>query len=588
MSCYSTNGDARSQPWDGEHAKRCHHMADYQTMKDLEGFARVEAKATLRLADAIWIGTKEGLCRRTPGGHLHPHGNERAEIKALSPTPDGFLYVVKSHDQAHIVFADENGNELRRLDGPDGEKLSGACTLKGELFVTSKTGIFKQAGTKWGRVLGESGFEVTRIWSSGDHLFASVKKQGKDRLPALAESGDLGGIWTVTPMQDYGDVVVAADETRIVTRWRGGRLRQSRKDGYKKHPITAAELGASGGIVVVDGDKIEIAGPGRRKMEVFHPRVADAEHVHLLPDGLFFAGPQGAFLLDPLSGNVTDLAAGLFPGAILGKRKKVFALDNGVVVAACTFGLFRSADGGATWQPVDSEWDVLDAEHALRTAAGRWYILCQRALFRSDDNGLTWHYVKPKMPHGSRHYGEFRCIAAGGGKLWFGTKAGLFAAPLGDPERLAPDDRVERASVEGLFYDAAGDRLILASEGHGLRSLCPSSGELTELAGLTLHEASITADGSRFIAADEHALLSLDPRGKSEPFSLPGAKPPFRLATSGDAILVWSREHAWAKRTGEATWKAVEAWPKGTRSAAFAGNGRVVATDRAALTVLNA
>jgi hypothetical protein len=456
------------------------------------------------------------------------------------------------------------------------------------LFACTKTGVFKYESAEWSRVLGEPGFEVTRIWSSGQRLFASVKKQGSSRLPALAESSDLGSSWSCTPMQDYGDVVVTADETRIVTRWRGGRRRESTKGGYKKHPITAAELGATGGIVVVDGDKIEISGPGRRKMEIFHPRVAEAEHVHLLSTGFFFAGPQGAFVLDPLSGDARDLAEGLYPDAVLGKRKKVFALDDEVVVAACTFGLFRSSDGGATWAPADAEWDVLDAEHAVRTSTGRWFILCQRGLFRSDDNGLTWHYVKPKLPHGSRHYGEFRCVAIGGGRLWLGTKAGLFSASLDDPERLAPDDRIDRTSVEGLFYDDIGGKVVVASEGHGLRSLKPTDGTVVSISDLALHEACIAADGRQVIAADEHAVQTLDEQGRCTPVSLAGAKPPFKIVGNGSTLLIWTREQAWTKGRGEQEWKPVSAWPEGTRSAAIVGNGRVITTDRSALAVVNA
>jgi len=539
----------------------------------IEAAARAEVKATLRLDDCILVGTQAGICRYESGQPLTLlPGLPAEEVRGLGPAPGGFAAAIGHR----IVLADGTGRVLRWLDSPEGEKIGAVSAASGRVLAGSKTGVFALGATGWTRLLGETGFEVIDIWELPGRILVAVKKQGVKRLPALAESLDNGTTWSVTEMGDYGDIVIAADAARIVTRWRGARPRGVTPHGYKKHPITASELRKDGGVVVLDGDKAEIAGPGRRKAEIFHPAMADADHVHLVPEGILFGGVQGLFVFDPLAHRVTDLSAGLFAGRTLGKRKRLFAMDGASILATCSFGAFHSADGGASWVKADAEWEVLDAEHMVRAEDGRWFLLTQRGLFVSPDNGARWDYVKPKLAKGVRHFGELRSLAVGNRRLWIGTKQGLFSAPLDSAEHLGPVDAVPLASIEGLAWlDGA---LLLAVDGHGVMRL--TDGAPTPFADVALHEVRCVADGAGLLAASKNRLFAIAADGTMAEATPEGAKGEISLTAAGDRILAWDRHGAWHKHAG-GTWQAVPGFPAGVRSVALLHDGRALLTDRA-------
>lgn len=541
---------------------------------DIERHARPEVKCTLALGDVLWVGTQHGLCRRLPGGHLEPLETLPAEeVRGLGPMPGGMVAAIGRR----IARLDGQGGVLGWIDGPAGEKTSCVTAATGRLIAGSKTGIFAHGADGWTRLHGGDGVEVIKLFETQGRLLASVKKQGAKRLPALLESLDGGATWQMEEMGDYGDIVLAADARVIVTRWRGARPRGVVPHGYKKHPLTGAAILPDGGVIVLDGDKVEIAGPGRRKAEVFHPRAADGEHVHLLPEGIFIAGAQGAFVFDPVAWRIRDVSTGLFAGRQLGKRKRVFALDGTNLAAFCTFGTFHSADGGRSWQPSDAEWDVLDAERVARAPDGTWYLLCQRGLFRSPDQGARWDYVKPKLPKGVRHYGEFRSLAIAGGRLWMGTKQGLFTASLEAPEHLAPLAGIE-APVEALLAEPAGT-VLAAVDGVGLLRV---GGERPEpVSDVALHEAVLLQDGARVLMADEGGLRAVAADGSVTPAVSGKAAAAHNLATDGARLIAWHKGGAWLRASPGAEWLDVPGWPADIRSVALLPDGRAVLTDRA-------
>lgn len=564
-----------------EPARRCAMHAghpwtpDMTVSSNIDAFARAEVKATLRVGDRVWLATEAGLCRRDPGDVLRPAGTlADASVQALGPAPGGMVAAVGRE----IVLLDGAGHARGRRAGPAGEKIAAVSAAADRILVGTKNGLHAAQEDGWVRLFGGAGCEVIGIHELPGRLILRIKKQGDRRLPALAESGDGGATWTMTEIGHYGDVPVAADLRHVVTRWHGAFRRDGRRGGYKKHPITAAELAADGTVLVLDGDKAEIVGPGRRHLEAFHPAIAEAEFVHLLPDGILAAGVQGAVLFDPLRGSVADLAeaVGADRRARLGKRKKLFALDHGAVLATCSFGTFLSEDGGAAWRPADAEWNVLDAEHIARAPDGRWFLLCQRGLFVSATNGARWDYVKPKLPAGVRHYGEFRTLAIAAERLWLGTKGGLFAAPLADAERLAPVDAVPAAAVEALAPRREGT-LLVGLEGQGLFVFDPASGSLAPLAPQAVHEARIVTDGDRLLAAVEDRLIAIRADvADATPAAATGA---IGIAANDERVLVWDRKRAWIKRQGEGDWTALAGWPEAARSAALLDRA-VLVTDR--------
>ncbi len=550
---------------------------------DLEAFARVEVKASLRIGDIFFLATQHGLCRWDRRGALAPvAGLPAGEVRALGPAPGGMVLAVGGR----ILLADGTARIEAACDGPAGEKVAAASAASGRILLGTKTGVFGREGEGWTRLLGGPGFEVIRLWEAPGRILVSVKKQGAARRPALAESLDGGVTWSVEEMGDYGDVVLAADARRIVTRWRGARPRGVTPHGYKKHPLSGAELLPDGGVLVFDGDKAEIAGPGRRKAEIFHPMIAEAEQAHLLPEGILLSGMQGAFLFDPLTWRMQDLAQGLFAERVLGKRKRLFKLDGMSVLATCSFGTFLSEDGGLSWAPADGEWDVLDAERIARAPDGRYFLLCQRGLFVSRDNGRRWDYAKPKLPHGSRHYGEFRSLAIGDGKIWMGTKQGLFAASLEAPDKLAPVANLAAASIEVLHFEQDAGGLLMGMEGHGL-SVLGSDGTVRRLGDVALHEATLLRDGAVLLAASEEKLFAIGFDGAVADVTPEGAHGPIAITAGAGRVLVWDRKRAWQRSMGGTGWQVVPGWPADIRSVALLPDGRAVMTDRAGLSALD-
>lgn len=541
----------------------------------IDTFARAEVKGTVRFGDRIWLATEVGLCRRDPGDLMRPAGTlAEAPVQALGPALGGMVAV----SCGQILLLDGAGVELARRAAPEGEKIATVSAAAGRILLGTKRGLYAECDDGWRCLLGGPGFEVIGLHEMPGRLIVRVKKQGERHLPALAESLDGGASWTITEMDHYGDVPVAADARILVTRWHGAFRRDGHRGGYKKHPITAAELAADGSVLVIDGDKAEIVGPGRRHLEAFHPAIAEAEFVHLVPDGILAAGVQGALLFDPVRGSTTDLAEpiGADRRSRLGKRKKLFALDHGAVLATCSFGTFVSTDGASTWRRADAEWDVLDAEHAARAPDGSWFLLCQRGLFVSRSNGTRWDYVKPKLPSGARHYGEFRTLAISADTIWLGTKAGLFAAPLADAGRLAPVTEVPAVSVEALAVRRDGSLLIGVS-GQGLSVFDTVSRTLHRLAEAEMHEARIVQDGDRLLVASEDRLVAIaDAVVDATPANTSG---PLGIVADGDLVLAWDRRSGWVKRTGAGAWTALSGWIDAARSAVIVDD-RAVVTDR--------
>lgn len=548
----------------------------------LSDFSRAEVKATLRRTDDILLGTSVGLYRYALGtnaGMAQPFGSwNGAEVKALGATPDGFLACIEAGRDKSLVRCAADGSVTATLPMPP----SGVKALSGETgpWAGTKDGVYRFDGHGWTRVFAApSGkCEVIGIVEWPGTVSASIKKLGTDERPALAQSTDGGATWSVTACDDYQDIVVAVDPSRIATKWRGARPIGARP-GYKKHPITAASL-APAGWAVVDGDKLEIQRSDRPKMSIHHPLMAEAEHLHLVDGGAVFAGPQGAYRLDYGSGAVRDI----LPPAASGKIKRIYALDDGVLLATATFGTFRSTDGGARWSACDSEWTVLDAEGLVRDDNGRWWLGCQRGVFFSDDNGLRWVYMKPKLV--SHHYAEFRGIAAAGDHLCLGTKGGLFIAPPVPFGHMQFVPAFGRTAIEALAWDAANTRLLVGTAAGQLYAYGPLSGRVDHVASLPIHESSILVRGDSILLATDDKVYAVHAGGLMD-VTPPGADGEIKLLDLGTGVLAWSKTAAWRSAGGTEDWRAMPGWPDDARHVAHdSTRRRLVVTDRRALHVV--
>jgi photosystem II stability/assembly factor-like uncharacterized protein len=100
-----------------------------------------------------------------------------------------------------------------------------------------------------------------------------------------------------------------------------------------------------------------------------------------------------------------------------------------------TNGLFKSTDGGTTWQPAQSGLPSNAPVFALAAAAGNLWAGTQSGLYRSTDGGHTWFAEAKPLDTA-----DIFSLAATSTRLLVGTSAiGLYSLPLSPrAERLVP------------------------------------------------------------------------------------------------------------------------------------------------------
>lgn len=536
----------------------------------------------------LWLGTSDGLYRSKQGSDKPADkvdGWDGHEVQALAEDGDGFLICTFSDKGPALARCDGQAKVTETFKLPEGQKVKALARRGADLWIGTKQGVFradKTASDKsgWRHVFDGNGkAEIIRLWHDGATLGASVKKMAPHDRPALIESKDGGDSWQIDTQPDYQDLVVAANADTIITKWRGARKRGT-KAGFKKHPITAGLIEASGRTAVIDGDKLEVESKPGEKLATYHPAFGDAEHVHLVKGGMIVAGSQGAWHFEPATGRLSDLLPHATGKRPFGKIKRVFQMDH-ALIAATTFGTFRSFDAGASWEQANAEWWVLDSEHAARGPDGRWWIACQRGLFRSDDHGGRIDYHKIKVS--GAHYGELRCLAIAGNKVCVGTKQGLFInRPESDPEAFQRVEVFGDGPIEGLAWDKSLKRLYV---GTGTGKLfawdLTTSPEL--LVDLPIQEATMTADAGRIWIASDDKLSEVVGKSASD-IAPEGSGEGLHLLDLGDRLFAWDKQTGWVRQKLGGAWQKLPKWAPGIRHVAFdAASNRLITTDRAQL-----
>ena len=129
-----------------------------------------------------------------------------------------------------------------------------------------------------------------------------------------------------------------------------------------------------------------------------------AQLVALLPDGTLLAGGDGAWRLPPGAGVWEPAASGLVAGLSVTSLaiSPAYAADP-VVLATATWmeqpvgdihaGLWRSTDGGITWQPAGVGLPDGVRRVAFSPGDRAAYALTPQDLYRSLDGGLSWTFV---------------------------------------------------------------------------------------------------------------------------------------------------------------------------------------------------
>ncbi|MCE8040068.1 sialidase family protein [Halomonas sp. MCCC 1A11062] len=569
--------------------------------RELAAFERPQVKGVLAGATGIYLAAETGLyelhdrqLREVPAWRGRP-------VQQVAAAAEGYLVLLEDDSGQTLHLCDSQWQPRRELPRPAGEKIKCLHAQAEHLLVGTKRGLYRlpladtAQASDWQCLFRDSAGWGEVLWASSqqaEHIRASVKKLGAAAKPALIETHDAGVSWHVESLGDYQDLILAADERRLITRWKGCRERYT-TSGYKKHPLTAGFL-AGDRWAVLDGNKLEYQQEGHARVAFEHPLLAEAERLLPLEQGNVFlvAGVQGAYLVEPGHGRVTDLFGEAAGPAGLGKLKRIFELDDGVLLATATYGTFRSDDEGQTWQAADAEWAVLDAEHLMRSDDGRWWLGCQRALFVSDDNGRRWRYVKFKLAE-LPHYCELRGgLAVVGGQLFIATKTGLLVAPLASPERIARVAAFGEQAIEALFTDDERQLLLVGTHGAGQDRLWrydpveEQAQPLTAPGQVPVFESQIGGTLSACLIASGERLFRLACAGEGpvvleEMMPQPQAGDYHIASDSQQRLLVWNERSAWRWHGGEEPLQALPDWPAGVRHACIRADGRsALTTDR--------
>lgn len=575
----------------------------------LTSFARPQVKCVLPTPEGLYLAAETGLYR-LEAQQLQPVANwENKPVQYIAKASSGYWLLLEDESGQTLYLCDSLWHILEEVSGPPGEKIKCLQAVSDGLLAGTKQGIYRLSpatATKnncWQCLFRDPfGFGEV-LWLASDqshHIRASIKKLGADAKPALLETLDNGISWHVESMSDYQDLILVADSKRCVTRWKGYRFRGT-TCGYKKHPLTAAYL-AVDGWAVLDGEKLEYQFNGHALGAFKHPILAEAERIFPVNEGEAFlvAGVQGAFLVEPGRGQVTDLfseLAALCPQQpILGKLKRIFALDDGVLLATATYGTFRSVDGGKNWQPVQSDWAVLDAEHLLQSQQGHWWLGCQRALFFSDDNGQSWRYIKFKLSE-LPHYSELRGgLAIIDTQLFIGTKTGLLVAPLKAPEKITRVATFGECAVEALYPHNQNQSLLVGTQRLNQDQLWhyyPATAQvlpLTQPGDIPILETQIGHHQYDYLIATGEQLFYLK-ESEGGTTQIEAITPEFNngdyhlAPTPEGSLIVWNKHRAWLWCGGSTIAKPIKDWPMDVRHICCLDQS-IITTDRKQICIL--
>lgn len=552
-------------------------------MNELEQLRRPEVKALVRLGRTVWLGAADGLYRLTDFTAepllRHPAWVD-CKIAALALAGDGLLVAAVRGGAMEIHLVDADGERVSLLPAIAGDEPKSLLAGDGWVLAGGKRGIHRLQGERWEHVHGQGHCEVIGLDIRDGQLQAFAKKQGPRAVPALFLSNDVGQTWHTDLETGYHDGILAASGGRYVTRWRG--------PWSAGEPVVYSKDAANVALIETDftawiaGNKLclRFAIQGAR-LDIKDPRFAEAEHL-LVDDGhAVVAGGNGAWLVDLRRARVADLFAGHAAAPQAAKLKKLWALEQGRLLATASHGTFWSDDEGVSWTPCESDWAVLDAEGVALSPDGAWYLAAQRGLFVSWNNGQTWKQVKLAT---RPHFAELTGASMLGDRLVLGSKAGLFVSEPGEAKRLQHQGWLGSATVTGLLATDEGQMWVGTQDGH-LYLFDPEAGEGELLAawGNACTPLHCRDDALTVLAGKRLYQLT---ESRVETVELPA---PVRgvdaVALPAGGLLAWTQDAAWQRSDPAQGWQPVSGWLPRTKSVAF--GRRAVATDREAVVALD-
>jgi len=369
----------------------------------------------------LYAGTADGVYRTTSSGEAWQQvalGGARADAVVCSPANLAVAYagsvsgggVVKTTDSG-TSWAPANGGLANLLVEDIAVVPDGAA-----LLLASGDGLTRSAdnGATWAfTALGRGATaSVSASTAPGAHgvVYAALRTS-----PALVRSGlsssavarstDGGVTWQIVGLQGQGPTLVRASPltpSLVYAATTGGVLYRSADSGATWQPVYGG------------------AGSGARRIVTLALDPHNAQRVYLTT-----SDTAGVQLLVSSDGGASWRAARL--GAASGAA----ALDLLSVVAdpvrpgqvyAAGNGVYRSADGGATWQDTGLLRNLPNLR-LLATPAGL-YAISDGRLFRSTDVAVTWRELM--LPVAPADVGRVYSLAQGNdGALYLGTTRGL-------------------------------------------------------------------------------------------------------------------------------------------------------------------
>ena len=360
------------------------------------------AAATILSNGELWLSTPDGRTLLMPG-HLLTWGELGAaapqpldlsslEIDSLAAAPDGTLFI--AHSQAGVYKSTDAGQTWQMLDFPvrgrhvDTAHL--ALAADGTLFAALGGALERShdGGQSWEHLSGlPAGFEVASLAISPDYVTDGiVLVGGRYNNRQLARSADRGQTWQIVfdghALEGASDIPAIAfspnfayDGTVYAWLQDGGLLRSN-------------DRGQNW--VVLTGDISQIY----------------LESMTVSPDGarLYLGALYGDLLVSSDQGKSWLNLSDRVPGERVWSKGLAFDAQ-GALYLATDVGIYRSLDGGQSWQPasaglpVDESSGKPTAVKALVLSDERLYAaVAYHGLFFSDDQGESWYNTASGQP----------------------------------------------------------------------------------------------------------------------------------------------------------------------------------------------
>lgn len=375
-------------------------------------------------------------------------GPEGGWIGALSAAPDGTLYAgAGSADGAG------HGGVYRSTDGgatwtqrATGLPTTQAVTAIGRaadgtlVAGVQYDGVYRSTdgGGSWSPASGQPSSTVVNAFALAADG-ALVAGTGGGDHPSVFRSLDSGAHWSVcgTGLPSYISV-------NDIVRGPDGRLLAGAGDFMSGKAFLSADDGAHWSTIATG-----LAG-------------ATPQAVAIAPSGALWAGANGQVFA------CTDTTIGWTQVQDLGYDVEgLAARGDGTLFAATYFGgVFRSTDGGTTWQQSNAGLLTYDIRRIALAADGDVIVGSPSGIHVSEDSAASWQWRNAGLD-----WLQARCVAiAPGGSLFAGTDdAGVFRSTDGGASWTSLPAFPGRPIVECLAFTSDGTLVAGTNSGSGNR-----------------------------------------------------------------------------------------------------------------------